>query len=88
MNLRLEFNEKQQQFHLDNGSHTENTNGWFTVLDSCSDQMYWEFICMLEALHEVPYTRKKIFDAMTKLHNFQALLNANRLVIVLAEKIL
>jgi hypothetical protein len=34
---RLEFNEKQQNFHLDRGSHEENTHGWFTIFEHCTD---------------------------------------------------
>jgi hypothetical protein len=34
---RLEFNEKQQNFHLDNYTHEPNTFGWFTITDHCSD---------------------------------------------------
>lgn len=34
---RLEFNEKQQKFHLDNYTHEPNTLGWFTITDHCSD---------------------------------------------------
>lgn len=34
---RLEFNEKQQAFHMDNYTHDENTHGWFTIFDHCTD---------------------------------------------------
>lgn len=34
---RLEFNEKQQYFHLDNFTHEENTHGWFTIFEHCTD---------------------------------------------------
>ena len=35
--FRLEFNEKQQNFHLDNGTHKENTYGWVTITEYCTD---------------------------------------------------
>ena len=88
MNYRVEFNEEQQAFHLSRGNADRpNTNGWWTVVDSCSDQMYWEFICMLETLHEKPYDRKKILNAQAKLAAFWALLNKNKLLIVRKETI-
>jgi hypothetical protein len=88
MNYRVEFNEEQQAFHLSRvNADRPNTNGWWTVVDSCSDQMYWEFICMLETLHEKPYDRKKILNAQAKLAAFWALLNKNRLLIVKQEDV-
>ena len=88
MNYRVEFNEEQQAFHLSRGNADRpNTNGWWTVVDSCSDQMYWEFICMLETLHEKPYDRKKILNAHAKLAVFWDKLSKNRLLIVKQEDI-
>jgi hypothetical protein len=38
MIYRLEFNEKYQKFHLSYNKGTEeNTNGWFTIFDNCTD---------------------------------------------------
>ncbi len=34
---RLEFNEQQQKFHLNNYIHEENTHGWFTIFEYCTD---------------------------------------------------
>jgi hypothetical protein len=34
---RLEFNEKQQHFRLDNYSQPENTFGYVTIFEHCSD---------------------------------------------------
>lgn len=44
---RLEFNEAQQSFHLDNYTHTEGTNGWFTIFEYCTDlefKVYESFV--------------------------------------------
>jgi hypothetical protein len=38
--FRLEFNEKKQKFHLDNYTHEENTNGFVTIIESCTDLEY------------------------------------------------
>jgi hypothetical protein len=37
MNYRLEFNEKKQKFHLDRYTHEENTHGWVTIFEHCTD---------------------------------------------------
>ena len=34
---RLEFNETQQNFHMDSYTHQENTHGWFTIFEHCTD---------------------------------------------------
>lgn len=34
---RLEFNEQQQQFHLDDYTHEADANGWFTITEHCTD---------------------------------------------------
>lgn len=44
---RLEFNEAQQSFHLDNYTHTEETHGWFTIFEYCTDlefKVYESFV--------------------------------------------
>jgi hypothetical protein len=88
MNYKLEFNEEQQAFHLSTSANRlPDSYGWWTVMDSCSDQMYWEFICMLETLHERPYNRKKILNAQSVLATFQMHLCNNRLAIIKDEDI-
>ena len=44
---RLEFNEAQQSFHLDNFTHEEGTHGWFTIFEHCTDlefKVYESFV--------------------------------------------
>ena len=44
---RLEFNEAQQSFHLDNYTHEEGTHGWFTIFEHCTDlefKVYESFV--------------------------------------------
>ncbi|MDB4789584.1 hypothetical protein OAG47_01700 [Verrucomicrobiales bacterium] len=44
---RLEFNEAQQSFHLDNYTHTEGKHGWFTIFEYCTDlefKVYESFV--------------------------------------------
>jgi type IV secretory pathway component VirB8 len=40
--FRLEFNEKKQQFHLDNYTHEPNTFGWKTICEHITDKE-WKF---------------------------------------------
>lgn len=41
---RLEFNEKQQKFHLDNYTHDPDTFGWFTLEEKAEDRFAGRFI--------------------------------------------
>ena len=38
--FRLEFKESKQHFHMDNYTHEENTYGWETIMDECSDYQF------------------------------------------------
>jgi hypothetical protein len=49
---RLEFNEKQQQFHLDNGTHEENTIGWVTIAEKCTDLEHKIFMRLMDTIFE------------------------------------
>lgn len=40
---RLEFNEKQQNFHLNRGTHQENTHGWKTICEHITDYE-WRYL--------------------------------------------
>ena len=40
---RLEFNESSKNFHLDNYTHQENTHGWCTIMESCTDLEFFIF---------------------------------------------
>lgn len=45
---RLEFNEKQQNFHLDNFTHNPNTFGWVTICDRVEDNFGNDFCRIIE----------------------------------------
>jgi hypothetical protein len=48
---RLEFNERQQNFHLDNYTHEPNTYGWFTIKKKCTDfefQIFESFVTRIK----------------------------------------
>ena len=44
---RLEFNEKQQSFHLDDFTHEGGTHGWFTIFEHCTDVEFKVYVCSL-----------------------------------------
>lgn len=41
--IRLEYSEKQQCFHYDNGSHEKNSNGYYCLCDSILHKTASEF---------------------------------------------
>jgi hypothetical protein len=46
MRYRLEYNEKQRMFHLDNGAHEAFTYGWATLHPEILDELANPFIEM------------------------------------------
>ena len=86
---RLEFNEKQQAFHLDNYSHQENTFGWITVFDHCTDVEFKIFECYLRSFKFSGYTNEIIITAAKGATNFiNEMTDRNLLVIKTgAEKV-
>jgi hypothetical protein len=61
-NYRLEFNEKQQQFHMDTGSHEANTFGWVTIAEKCTDLEHVVFIRIIGAVFGNEKLNKKKCD--------------------------
>lgn len=41
--FRLEFSEKQQHFHLNRGTRSENTHGWVTICEVGEDRFLSKF---------------------------------------------
>lgn len=48
--FRLEFSEEQQCFHLDDMDHEENTSGYVTIKDNCTESEHEIFMCFLETI--------------------------------------
>jgi hypothetical protein len=72
---RLEFNEKQQHFHLNNYTHEENTNGWFTVCKHCSDFEFKLFSSFIYSKKENKLTKEIILKSFSELKYFIKNLN-------------
>ena len=49
--ITLEFNENQQQFHHNDGSHELNTQGWVTIMENCTDEIGVNFTEYVEKLN-------------------------------------
>ena len=81
---RLEFNEKQQQLHLDNYTHEEQTHGWITVYKCCTDLEFWVFRSFLEANITGRKTNQNVLECASKYEAFMKNLVQNRLQITRA----
>jgi hypothetical protein len=55
---RVEFNQEQQAFHFDNGTHAENTFGWRTVAKEVSDRNIptWNFFTEIRDIFGFKFT--------------------------------
>lgn len=73
---RLEFNEEQQGFHLDNGTHEPNTYGWFTIFEQCTD---FEFYLYESYVNRIPKKR------LTKKYLLKSAVEVERLMSNLRE---
>jgi hypothetical protein len=67
---RLEFNETQQSFHLDNYTHDPDTHGWFTIADHCTDIEFWIFEAFVNRTQKQKLTREYLTRSLTELKGF------------------
>jgi hypothetical protein len=67
---RLEFNEQQQAFHLDNGRNEENTYGWETIKENHSDFEDMIFISYVNRQGEKKHTTKQLRQSVIEIKNF------------------
>lgn len=68
--FRLEFKEEKQQFHLDNYTHEENTNGWYTIAEYCSDWEFKVFKEFLKTKRQEKFTNKELLEYKTEVAQF------------------
>ena len=78
---RLEFNVKQQCFNLSNHNKDENTFGWFTITENCTEKEFIIFKCFLKREIKGEHTAEYILKSFTQLNRFWNQLLENRLVI-------
>lgn len=67
---RLEFNEKQQHFHLDSYTHKENTNGWFTVFEHCTDLDFKIFESFINRVPKNKLTKEYVLKSSKEIKGF------------------
>lgn len=67
---RLEFNEKQQHFHLDNFTHQPNTFGWFTIFEKCTDLEFKIYKSYINREPKKVYTKDYLIKSARELENF------------------
>ena len=67
----LEFSEKQQHFHHNEGRNVPNTNGYFTIEEFCSDEESRIFMCYIDRLKPRNLTLKKVREEYNQLRQFQ-----------------
>lgn len=69
---RLEFNFNQQGFHLDRGSHEENTHGWVTIIEHCTDQEFKILEAYIARKKKEKLTVQYILESLSELKIFMA----------------
>lgn len=68
--FRLEFSEAQQQLHLDNGTHAENTHGWKTICRSGEDWYLSAFIDYMDSKYNRNTNKPKKMKLMAVVADF------------------
>lgn len=56
----LEFNEKQQAFHLNDGKYPKDNLGWQIIVSNCTIKEHDIFMAYLKSLQENNLTVKKL----------------------------
>jgi len=67
---RLEFNEKQQCFHLDNFTHEEGTHGWFTIFEHCTDDEFKVYDAYVNLKPKKKLTKEYLLKCATEMKLF------------------
>jgi hypothetical protein len=67
---RLEFNEKQQRFHLNNLSNEKQANGWFTIFEHCSDIEFKVYEAFVNRISNKKLTRQYLLSCAFECKKF------------------
>ena len=78
---RLEFNEQQQEFHLDDFTHEENTNGWFTIYGDCTEVQFKIYDTFVKSKKRKKYTKAFLIKCSLELDEFVQNLMEHKLAI-------
>lgn len=69
---RLEFNEKQQRFHLNNLSNEKETHGWFTVFEYCSDIEFKIYEAFVNRIPNKKLTKEYLLSCAFEFRKFMS----------------
>ncbi len=78
---RLEFNEKQQCYHMDDGHHEPGTHGWFTISEHCSDIEFHIFDAYVNRVKIDKLTKEYLLQCLSEVEGFIKNLTEYRLAI-------
>lgn len=71
---RLEFNEKQQGFHLENEHKDfmakENTHGWITITDHCTDNEFHILEAYVNRIKKRKLTNEYVLMCLSEVKGF------------------
>ena len=67
---RVEFNEKQQNFHLDRGTHEENTYGWFTIYEKATNDEFHIYEAYVNRIKKGKLTKDYLLQCRAELNGF------------------
>jgi hypothetical protein len=68
--FRLEFNEKQQCFHLDNYNHEEGSHGWFTIYKHCTNHEFHIYEAYVNRIPHKILTKEYLLKCAKELKGF------------------
>jgi hypothetical protein len=83
---RLEFNETQQMFHLDNFTHEENTHGWITVFEHCTDSEFKFYEAFVNRKLMKKLTNEYVLKCASEVRQFTNNLLEYGFVVVVQDK--
>lgn len=71
MDYRVEFNENKQHFHLSySRNHTENTNGYVTIIDKAADTQWRIFESFVNRTKRKKLTKEYVLNCVQEVEGF------------------
>lgn len=67
---RLEFNEKQQAFHLADHTTERDTHGWFTIFEYCSDVEFKIYEAFVYRIEKKKFTKEYLLKCAEEVERF------------------
>jgi hypothetical protein len=67
---RLEFNEKQQNFHLENFTNEPETHGWFTIFEHCTDIEFKVYEAFVNRIPKKKLTKEYLLKCAIEVKGF------------------